>query len=86
MVPLAPGEDGSSTRKKKLEDKLNAALEEYHKRKHENAVLYGWAGRGATSSYTTSAKRRSTESPTPMEIDGTIAEVEVDYTEDTFEC
>ena len=72
-IGLAPGE--------KLEAKLDAELEEYHKRKHD-----GSAGSGATSSYTTSVKRRSTEQPTPMDIDGTIAEVEVDYTEDTFEC
>ena len=74
-------EDRSRTWKKKLYAKLDAEVEEYHKRKHDDS-----AGSGAASSSTTRVKRLTTEQPTPMDVDGTPAEVEVDYTEDTFEC
>ena len=74
-------EDRSYTWRKKLDAKMDAEAEDYHKRKHGDS-----AGSGAASSSTTRAKRLTTEQPTPMEVDGTPAEVEVDYTADTFEC
>ena len=74
-------EDRSRTSKSKLHAKLDAELDEYHKRKFEDT-----SGNWAASSSTTRAKRQTAEQPTPMEIDGTAAEEDVDYTEDTFEC
>ena len=74
-------EDRARMRRSKLHAKLDAELEAYHKRKYDDT-----SGTWAASSSSTSAKRQTAEQPAPMEVDGTAAEEDVDYTEDTFEC